>query len=171
MPYAANVGVAIAIGVLALSSGAFAQSVITEPQTQRPVVAGEVVRIDQPKPPPGFWRLGGALGMSGGRNYFYAIVEPTVSYRWIKGRIEPGLGPIYQYSSNGDFSPTLKRHTFGGRVLLRVYPLPQFFVHTEGEFVNAWLKQGSIRFGSAFYPTAFLGGGVLLPMGSTVSML
>ena len=154
------------VGGLALGqvepASAESQPVYTQPAERSPQFETDP---RTKKKPFGQWRVGGSLGLGGGTEFFYVDVSPAVHYlMW--DRLEPGLGFIYQYSADHGPQPTVKRHTVGGRLLLRAYIVEGLFVMTEGQLVNTGLKQGSFKPPRDNFFTAFAGGGYAIPLGS-----
>lgn len=117
-----------------------------------------------PKEPLGIWRFGGGLGFSFLNDYFFLTIEPQASYL-IKRIVEPGATLVYQWSKDKLPNPDAVRHTVGGRLFARVYPIRQLFVLVEGELLNSGVKQGEFSSDRKNYPNLFLGGGFVFGLG------
>lgn len=126
----------------------------------------EAANLDlaKPKEPLGIWRFGGGLGFSFLNDYFFLTIEPQASYL-IKRIVEPGATLVYQWSKDTFPDPNLVRHTVGGRLFARVYPIRQLFVLVEGELLNSGVKRGQLSSDRENYPNLFLGGGFVFGLG------
>jgi len=120
-----------------------------------------------PKQPLGIWRFGGGLGFSFFNDYFFLTIEPQASYL-IKRIVEPGATLVYQWSKDTLPDPNVVRHTVGGRLFARLYPIRQLFILVEGELLNSGVKQGEFSGDRKNYPNLFLGGGFLFGLGKGV---
>ena len=136
-----------------------------------PSAPSQSLSIDDegPRRPFGIWRVGGSLGLGGTRDFFYVDVSPLVSYMmW--DRLEPGLGFIYQFSLDSAPSPSIKRHTVGGRMTLRFYIIPSLFIEGEGQLVSTGIKQGGVKPPRLTLGTGFAGGGYAQPLGGNAHL-
>lgn len=125
----------------------------------------ETANLDlEPKQPLGIWRFGGGFGFSYFNDYLFLSIEPQASYL-IKRIVEPGAALVYQWSKDKFPDPNVIRHTIGGRLFARVYPIRQLFILVEGELLNSGIKQGDSTADRENYPNLFLGGGFVFGLG------
>ena len=119
---------------------------------------------EPPKKPPGHLRVGGGVGLGFASDFIAVGVSPQVSYIF-KRIVEPGVAFRYEFSKDRLPIPDVIRHTYGGSLFVRIFPIQQLFVLVEGELINTGAKQGGIRFERQNYGNLLLGGGFLMGVG------
>jgi hypothetical protein len=119
---------------------------------------------ESPKKPPGHLRVGGGIGLGFASDFIAVGVSPQVSYIF-KRIVEPGVAFRYEFSKDRLPDPDAIRHTYGGSLFVRIFPIQQLFFLVEGELINTGVKQGGIRFERQNYGNLLLGGGFLMGVG------
>lgn len=117
-------------------------------------------------PPSGFQkenlRFGGNFGAVFGEVSMVDI-SPTIGYQFYK-MFQAGIGIIYNYYSDKNYSPRLTMHVWGGNVYTEFRPIRQFFLRAEYGLLNYSPFANSER---EWIDYPMLGGGLFLPMGQT----
>jgi hypothetical protein len=132
------------------------------PPGEPPPTEDALPKGEPPKKPPGHLRVGGGIGLGFASDFIAVGVSPQVSYIF-KRIVEPGVAFRYEFSKDRLPDPDVIRHTYGGSLFVRIFPIQQLFFLVEGELINTGVKLSG--FERQNYGNLLLGGGFLMGVG------
>jgi hypothetical protein len=163
-------------GVLAL--GAVADRAAWALPPASPPESGTAVSTTPP--PPGStaapaktsWRdrmfFGGGVGLGFGDVTFVSI-EPLFGVHLTK-QIAVGAGLLYRWTEDNRYDPDLSTNEYGGRAFAQYFPVPQFYLQAEYEYLDYEYPISPTSTTRTSASSIFAGGGVYRPLGGNAGL-
>lgn len=113
------------------------------------------------------WRdrmfFGGGIGLGFGDVDFVSI-EPLFGVR-VHKQVAVGAGLLYRWSEDNRYDPNLDTTDYGARAFAQYFPVPEFFLQAEYEYLDYEYLQSDLSTGRDTASSIFAGGGISRALG------
>jgi len=136
--------------------------------------------VSTPPPPPAStsapaktpWRermfFGGGIGLGFG-DVTFVSVEPLFGVHLSK-QIAVGAGLLYRWTEDDRYDPNLSTTDYGGRTFAQYFPVPEFFLQAEYEYLDYEYPTSPTSTTRTSASSIFAGGGIYRPLGGSAGL-
>jgi hypothetical protein len=150
----------IATGLL---SGTLVAGLIASGTSMASAATPTYVSTPAPAPKPSPFFFGGGVGLGFG-DVDWVSVEPLFGYR-INPRVVVGTSLIYQWQNDDRYGPSVSTTNYGARAFVQFYPVPNFFLQAEYEYLNYEYVLSDFSTLRSNQSSYLAGAGISQPMG------